>query len=119
MKLKLLILMQRYGDFGLIPRNLPDSCRSCCDRGSDLRQSGGRGVRGCRKGFLRFLGRAKRQSRALDCARDDKVLNQPRKTGKIISSMIFLEKDVVVRKEMSNFAFQICELFVNLGARHC
>ena len=49
MKLKLLILMQRYGDFGLIPRNLPDSCRSCCDRGSDLRQSGGRGVRGCGK----------------------------------------------------------------------
>ena len=47
------------------------------------------------------------------------LLNQPRKTGKINSSMIFLEKDVVVRKEMSNFAFQICELFVNLGARHC
>ena len=72
MKLKLLILMQRYGDFGLIPRNLPDSCRSCCDKGRDLRQSKGRGVRGCRKWVLRFLGRAKRQSRALDCARDDK-----------------------------------------------
>ena len=33
--------MQRYGDFGLIPRKLPDSCRSCCDKGSDLRQSRG------------------------------------------------------------------------------
>ena len=37
-------LVQRYGDFGLIPRNLPDSCRSCCDRGMRLRQSRGRGL---------------------------------------------------------------------------
>ena len=34
--------MQRYGDFGLIPRNLPDSCRSCCDKGMRLRQNKGR-----------------------------------------------------------------------------
>ena len=37
-------LLQRYGDFGLIPRNWPDSCRSCCDRGNVLRQSGGMGL---------------------------------------------------------------------------
>ena len=36
--------MQRYGDFGLIPRNLPDSCRSCCDKGKYLRQSRGGGL---------------------------------------------------------------------------
>ena len=37
-----LLLMQRYCDFGLIPRNLLDSCRSCCDKGNVLRQSEGR-----------------------------------------------------------------------------
>ena len=41
--------MQRYGDFGLIPRNLPNSCRSCCDKGMYLRQSRGRGFGVCRK----------------------------------------------------------------------
>ena len=42
-------LLQRYGDFGLIPRNLPDSCRSCCDKGKDLRQSWEEWVGLCRK----------------------------------------------------------------------
>ena len=32
--------MQRYGDFGLIPRKKPDSCRSCCDKRMRLRQIG-------------------------------------------------------------------------------
>ena len=36
-------LLQRYRDFGLIPRNWPDSCRSCCDKGMRLRQSRGIG----------------------------------------------------------------------------
>ena len=36
--------MQRYGDFGLIPRNWPDYCGSCCDKGRFLRQSGGMGL---------------------------------------------------------------------------
>ena len=43
--------MQRYGDFGLIPRNLPDSCRSCCDKGMRLRQSRGRGFERVVKGI--------------------------------------------------------------------
>ena len=43
-------LVQRYGDFGLIPRNLPDSCRSCCDRVKDLRQSRGIGFERVVKG---------------------------------------------------------------------
>ena len=47
--------MQRYGDFGLIPRNLPDSCRSCCDKGSGLRQSKGRGVERVVKGIKNGL----------------------------------------------------------------
>ena len=34
-------LVQRYGDFELIPRIWADSYRSCCDRGSVLRQSEG------------------------------------------------------------------------------
>ena len=37
-------LVQRYGDFELIPRIWADSYRSCCDRGSVLRQSEGRGL---------------------------------------------------------------------------
>ena len=39
-------LLQRYGDFGLIPRNWPDSCRSCCDKGMRLRQSRGKELDG-------------------------------------------------------------------------
>ena len=47
-------LVQRYGDFGLIPRILPDSCRSCCDRGRDLRQSRGRGLECVVKGHKKW-----------------------------------------------------------------
>ena len=46
--------MQRYGDFGLIPRNKPDSCRSCCDKGMRLRQSRGGGVECVVSGKKRF-----------------------------------------------------------------
>ena len=35
-------MMQRYGDSGLIPRNKPGSCCSCCDSLIDLRQSRGK-----------------------------------------------------------------------------
>ena len=44
------LLVQRYGDFWLIPRNLLDSCLGCCDKVKDLRQSRGRGVVGVVKG---------------------------------------------------------------------
>ena len=50
------LLVQRYGDFWLIPRNLLDSCLGCCDKVKDLRQSRGRGfasvVKGKQKGAL-------------------------------------------------------------------
>ena len=65
--------MQRYGDFWLIPRNLPDSCRSCCDKGKRLRQSGGSG--------LDFVG----GRRSLDCARDDKGGGRDDKTKECAS----------------------------------
>ena len=48
-------LVQRYGDFGLVPRILPDSCRSCCDRGKRLRQSRGRGLECVVKGYKNGL----------------------------------------------------------------
>ena len=43
-------LLQRYGDLGLIPRNLLDFCRSCCDKRMRLRQSRGRGFASVVKG---------------------------------------------------------------------
>ena len=47
-------LLQRYGDFGLIPRNLPDSCRSCCDKGMRLRQNKGRRLECVVKGIKKW-----------------------------------------------------------------
>ena len=44
-------LLQRYGDLGLIPRNLLDFCRSCCDKRMRLRQSRGRGFECVVKGI--------------------------------------------------------------------
>ena len=37
--------MKKITNYKPIPRNLPDSCRSCCDRIWDLRQSRGRGFK--------------------------------------------------------------------------
>ena len=47
-------LVQRYVDFGLVPRILPDSCRGCCDRGKRLRQSRGRGLASVVKGHKKW-----------------------------------------------------------------
>ena len=51
-------LLQRYGDFGLIPRKKPDSCRSCCDKGMRLRQNKGRRLECVVKGIKKGLRRA-------------------------------------------------------------
>ena len=48
-------LVQRYDEKLLIPRNLPDSCRSCCDKGMRLRQNKGRRLECVVKGIKNGL----------------------------------------------------------------
>lgn len=44
-------LMQRYGDYWVIPNNLLFSSPVCCDSQSDLRQRAGKGLKVVAKGF--------------------------------------------------------------------
>jgi hypothetical protein len=48
-------LMQRYGDYWLVPNNWLFSSPVCCDNLPDLRQNAGKGLKIVAKGFVHSL----------------------------------------------------------------
>ena len=48
-------MMQRYGDYWLIPNNWQFSSPVCCDSQPDLRQNAGKDLKTVAKGFVNSL----------------------------------------------------------------